>query len=78
MRILCGSALVLGAFTSASLAEPLELKDPQMDAVTAGDVSVTQSNSNTGPNEGDVSQSNTTSVTVDQSNNNSPPPPPPV
>jgi hypothetical protein len=87
MRTLLVSALALGAFTSSAFAEPLVLSDVQMDGITAGQdvnqsndatVNVTQSNSNTGPNEGDVSQSNTTSVTVDQSNNNSPPPPPPV
>jgi hypothetical protein len=62
MRSLCASALVLGAFTSASLAEPLELKDPQMDAVTAGDVSVSQSNSFTVT----VTASNSSSETTSQ------------
>jgi hypothetical protein len=62
MRTLLASALVLGAFTSASLSEPLELKDPQMDAVTAGDVSVTQSNSFTVS----VTAGNSSSVTTSQ------------
>jgi hypothetical protein len=62
MRSLCASALVLGAFTSASLAEPLELKDPQMDAVTAGDVRVSQSNSFTVA----VAASNSSSGTTSQ------------
>jgi hypothetical protein len=62
MRFLLASALVLGAFTSASLAEPLELKDPQMDAITAGDVSVTQSNSFTVS----VTASNSSSVITSQ------------
>ena len=62
MRTFLASALVLGAFTSASLAEPLELKDPQMDAVTAGDVSATQSNSSTVS----VTASNSSSGTTSQ------------
>ena len=63
MRTFLAFALVLGAFTSAPLAEPLELKkDPQMDAVTAGDTSVTQSNSITVS----VTASNSSSGTTSQ------------
>jgi hypothetical protein len=72
MRTFLASALVLGAFTSASLAEPLELKDPQMDAVNAGDASVTQSNSFTvsvtasNSSSGTTSENATVSVTTSQ------------
>ena len=89
MRTLLVSALALGAFTSAAFAEPLVLSDVQLDALTAGqdvnqsnssevNATISQSNSNTGPNEGDVNQSNTSTVTisVSQSNTNSPPPAP--
>jgi hypothetical protein len=89
MRTLLVSALALGAFTSAAFAEPLVLSDVQMDGITAGqdvnqsnsseiNVTSSQSNSNTGPNEGDVNQSNSSTVTVSvgQSNTNSPPPAP--
>jgi hypothetical protein len=87
MRTLLASVVALGAFTSAAFAEPLVLSDVQMDGITAGQdvnqsnssavaVTISQSNSNTGPNEGDVNQSNTSTATVSvsQSNNNSPPP----
>jgi hypothetical protein len=87
MRTLLVSALALGAFTSAAFAEPLVLSDIQLDALTAGqdvnqsnsaEVNITQSNTNTGPNEGDVSQSNSATVTITQSNTNNPPAPPPA
>jgi hypothetical protein len=73
--------VALGAFTSAAFAEPLVLSNVQMDSVTAGQISqsntstvdVTQSNSFTGPSDGDVMQSNSSSVTVSQSNAINPP-----
>jgi hypothetical protein len=89
MRTLLASAVALGAFTSVALAEPLVLADAQMDAFTAGDVSVTQSNgltidatqSNTSSvttTEGDttVSQANTAGLTLNQSNSSDVAPPP--
>jgi hypothetical protein len=72
MRTLLASTLGLGAFASASLAEPLELKVPQMDAITAGENSVTQSNSVTvsvtasNSSSGITSQDATVSVTTSE------------
>ncbi len=69
IRTLFAFGLALGAFTSVSLAEPLELNDTQMDALTAGDASITQSNSfNIAVTAGDVSviQSHTSIVTTSE------------
>jgi hypothetical protein len=72
MRTLLASTLVLGAFTSASLAEPLELKDRHMHSVTAGGASVTQINSfavsvtASNSSSGTTSQDATVSVTTSQ------------
>jgi hypothetical protein len=81
MRTLLASVVALGAFTSAAFAEPLVLSDVQMDNVTAGQmqsntasVDITQSNSFTGPSDGDVTQSNDATVTISQSNAVNPPP----
>jgi hypothetical protein len=88
MRTLLASAVALGAFTSVALAEPLALSDVQMDALTAGQVDVTQSNiimisitqSNisevTTSGDATVNQSNSASVSVSQGNSstiNAPP-----
>jgi hypothetical protein len=70
----------LGAFTSTAFAEPLVLSAVQMDTVTAGQISqsntstvdVMQSNSASGVTE--AIQSNDSSVTVSQSNVINPPP----
>jgi hypothetical protein len=80
MRTLFASVLALGAFTSAAFAEPLVLSAVQMDTVTAGQISqsntstvdVMQSNSASGVLE--ATQSNDSSVTVSQSNVINPPP----
>jgi hypothetical protein len=80
MRTLLASVVALGAFTSAAFAEPLVLSDVQMDTLTAGQISqsntstvdVMQSNSASGVTE--ATQSNDSSVTVTQSNLISPPP----
>jgi hypothetical protein len=82
MRTLLASVVALGAFTSVAFAEPLVLSDVQMDTVTSGQISqsntssvdVTQSNSFTGPLDADVTQSNDSTVTVSQSNAINPPP----
>jgi hypothetical protein len=77
MRTLLVSALALGAWTSAALAEPVALTDVQMDSLTAGQI--TQSNSSTvevsqtnSANDstvsGSISQTNSSTVTVTQSN----------
>jgi hypothetical protein len=87
MRTLLASALALGAFTSASLAEPLTLNYAQLDAITAGQVAVDQSNSITAnftqSNTSDVSaenasvsQSNSIEATFSQSNSSTVAPPP--
>jgi hypothetical protein len=80
MRTLLASVLALGAFTSTAFAEPLVLSAVQMDTVTAGQITqsntsqvdVTQSNSASGVTE--ATQSNDSSVTVSQSNVINPPP----
>jgi hypothetical protein len=81
MRTLLASVVALGAFTSAAFAEPLVLSSVQMDSVTAGQmqsntasVDVTQSNTFTGPSDGDVTQTNDATVTISQSNAINPPP----
>jgi hypothetical protein len=61
MRTLLASTVALGAFTSASPAEPLALNDAQMDALTAGQVAVDQSNSITA----NFTQSNTSDVSAE-------------
>jgi hypothetical protein len=58
MRTLLASALALSAFTSASIAAPLVLNDSQMDTLTAGQIS--QSNTS----EVNVTQSNTSNVSM--------------
>jgi hypothetical protein len=58
MRTLLASVLALGAFTSAAFAEPLVLSAVQMDTVTAGQIS--QSNTS----EVNVTQSNTSNVSM--------------
>jgi hypothetical protein len=81
MRTLLVSALALGAWTSAALAQPIALTDSQMDFLTAGDINqsnsfsatfdVTQTNSaNESTVSGSISQGNgvTASFTVNQSN----------
>jgi hypothetical protein len=81
MRTLLASIVALGAFTSASLAEPLVLNDAQMDALTAGQDNITLSNTITQINTAVVSttgnafvcQSN--SASVSQSVSVSGPPP---
>jgi hypothetical protein len=70
MRILLVSALALGAFTSAAMAEPISLTDAQMDSFTAGQVAigdVTLSNSNST----EVNQSNTSEISADGDGDNS-------
>ena len=52
------SVLALGAFTSAAFAEPLVLSDIQMNTITAGQI--TQSNTS----EVNVTQSNTSNVSM--------------
>jgi hypothetical protein len=88
MRTLLASAVALGAFTSVALAEPLVLADVQMDAFTAGQVSVDQSNSLTlnatqsntssvtSAEPASVTQANTADLTLDQSNDSTIAPPP--
>jgi hypothetical protein len=78
MRTLLVSALALGAWTSAAFAEPVALTDVQMDSLTAGQI--TQSNTatitvtqNNSANEatvagGSIEQSGNVSVTVEQTN----------
>ena len=81
MRTLLASIVALGAFTSASLAEPLVLNDAQMDVLTAGQgnitliTTITQSNTAvvSTPGNGFVYQSN--SASVSQSVSVSGPPP---
>jgi hypothetical protein len=81
MRTLLASALALGALTGASIAEPLALNDAQMDALTAGQVDATQSNSLTSvvmqinyayvSTTGDASVNLSNSASVSQSQGNS-------
>jgi hypothetical protein len=58
MRTLLASVLALGAFTSAAFAEPLVLSAVQMDTLTAGQI--TQSNTS----QVNVTQSNTSNVSM--------------